>query len=186
MCKPWWWQRNIDEFIIWLCVYNISVCSVGGEPDYWLVAALAGYTPPLASWKQQISAAATKTWKDNTMKKETSPPARNRHNQKKWNSSCSVSSAETLLSHRADNNAQGWDNRKCQLIREREKQRASVMASSLFTNTLIEQKSSRALYIKVIYTHWFLPVWFFYKWNLFAAHVKWINQIKAGANPSLS
>lgn len=35
-------------------------------------------------------------------------------------SSGSSSSAETSLSHSADNNAQGWDNRKCQLIRDRE------------------------------------------------------------------
>lgn len=76
-----------------------------------------------------------------------------RHNQTKWNSSCSVSSAETLLSHRADNNTQGWDNRKCQLIREREKQRESVMGSSLFTNRLIEQKSSCVHYIKICCLH---------------------------------
>lgn len=56
-------------------------------------------------------------------KKEAMLPAVYKHNQTEWNSSCSVSSAETLLYHRADNNAQGWDNRKCQLIREGRKQR---------------------------------------------------------------
>lgn len=72
--------------------------------------------PPLAAWKQQIRAAAIKTWavqRDRERKPDTG------NNQTKWNSSCSVSSAETPLSHSADNNAQGWDNRKCQLIRQR-------------------------------------------------------------------
>lgn len=76
--------------------------------------------PPLAAWKRQITAAAIKTWAvqgDGERKPDTG------NNQTKWNSSCSVSSAETPLSHSADNNAQGWDNRKCQLIRQREKQR---------------------------------------------------------------
>lgn len=103
--------------------------------------------PPLASWKRQIRAAAIKTWAeqgDGERKPDTG------NNQTKWNSSCSVSSAETPLSHSADNNAQGWDNRKCQLIRQREKQREgqreSVMASSLFTYRLIEKKEGHCVH----------------------------------------
>lgn len=120
--------------------------SFNSGPEWQPVAAAARcrrwqVPPPLAAWKQQIRAAAIKTWavlRDRERKPDTG------NNQTKWNSSCSVSSAETPLSHSADNNAQGWDNRKCQLIRQREKQRErqreSVMASSLFTYRLIEKK----------------------------------------------
>lgn len=156
-----WINTNKHAFPFQTCsssrsANKISGCAgAGGATTAWQPAAgsgcgcgcaLAAPTPHSGLGKQQIRAAAIKTWAEQGGG-ERKPHTGN--NQTKWNSSCSVSSAETPLSHSADNNAQGWDNRKCQLIRQREKQREgqreSVMASSLFTYRLIEKKKKGAI-----------------------------------------
>lgn len=148
-CRRNVFRSQLASYCHYFLLWKTSLCPDGTgmwiKSLHWCVG----------RWKYRLEICWWQLWQDVTprahfencklaqtqlrRRRDNGKEARYRGNQTERNSSGSVSSTGTPLSPSADNNAQGWDNRKCQLIRDRERERE--MERSLFTYTLAEQNT---------------------------------------------
>lgn len=163
---PWLCNTNIDEFITLVSCLRIrenTDCEFSG----WCVPHYAGWwqlwqdTPPLASWKQQISAAAIKTWTDNTT--ERKPETGTIRQSETVLVLSAVQRLHCLTAQTTMPRAEITGNASLsERGRNRGRRWESVMASSLFTYRLIEKKIPLCpLYKNLLFTYRFHPERFF-------------------------
>lgn len=142
---------------------------------------------PPTSRKQQISAAAIKTRRDNTIKRK--PDTGTIRQSETVLVLSAVQRLDCLTEQTTMPRAEITGNASLsERGRNRERWWESLMGSTLFTDRPSEQNSGCVRYIKknLLFTRRYQQARFFSQRNVFAEHAKWINQIKAQANPSLS